>query len=165
MWQPVRIFRAVIDALEKGPIVDWRAPENLDTSSHGLDEALIAETLAADGIRPYWRGQRTVPMESIINCVNDKSAKAEFRVISSDRPDDDADLYPPGKIIAKAKNNQAVQKAAHTVVDAGLARLQTGPHGPDCWTKAALDWRPAARIMGPTATIDDHAMGFLGLEI
>lgn len=160
MWHPVRIFLAIGEALEKKPIEDWAPPKDLDTSSHGLDEAVIAEALAADCIRPYWRGRRTVAMESIIRCASDVSANTPSVVVISDQPDAEGDLYPPGRTLAWAETNPAVQRAARTVVDARLARLRTGPRGG--WSKAALDWLAAARITGPLERIDDDAIGFLG---
>lgn len=164
MWHPVNVFRACREALGEKPIENWKAPKDIDTAAYGLDEEMIAEAIAADGIRPYWQGRRTLSLESLLRCVGDPAdyAGGQALVISND-PEADAHVYPPGRHrrIAWADTRPEVRRAATAVADAGLAVLRMGPRGG--WSRAELFWRSAARIGGrPTrAEVDEIASAVL----
>jgi hypothetical protein len=104
------------DGLQRHGPVD--PSEGLDTVSHGLQEDVIAETLASDGIWPYRSGRRTAALEALLA----SEARDGF--------------------IPTADTNRTVKMAARAVIDAGLADHIFGPKG---GVYVCIRWTPAAR--------------------
>jgi hypothetical protein len=156
LWRPIAVFKACQEAAGKKPVEVGEVPKDLNTTTHGLDEALIAEALAADGIRPYWRGLRTMPFEAVIRCAGDPT-KAIRRLMVSDDPTDR--VYPPGATLAFSDTHPSVRLAARAVVDAGLAILEFGPRGG--WSRARVIWNDEMYVQQRMSAAEDDAIGDL----
>lgn len=70
LWSVLDIMRACRQA-HLSPAKKLRdarttPPAGIDTYSHGLDEYLIAQALAADGMRPYHRQYRTAALQTLL---------------------------------------------------------------------------------------------------
>lgn len=120
-WRAAAVFAACRHA-HGLDLADWRRGDaaRLDRFWHNLNEELIAQLLAADGIAPYSRGGRTVPLDALL------------RTASSDNP-------------KLAYGDRAkVRDAVRAVCDAGLAALRLGERGG--YANATLSWKEHARV-------------------
>jgi hypothetical protein len=98
-------------------------PKELDTErhwgrEHRLQEAAIAEALAADGIWPYSSKRRTNALDALL--------ASETR----------------GGFVPTADVNPRIKMAVRAVIDAGLADHVIGPRG---GLYVCIRWTPAAR--------------------
>lgn len=120
-WDVLDVFRSCRDARtgtdRPHRLGKTTPPVGLDTMSHGLQEDVIADALAADGIWPYTSKRRSNALDALL--------AAEAR----------------GGFIPCADSNRKVKMAARAVIDAGLADHIIGPKGGQylCirWTSAA----------------------------
>lgn len=144
LWNPISVFLACRACKEPDgkrlAFIKKKLPEsmNMDVTSHGLREDLIAEALAADGVKAYHGRQRTIGLEALLRSENDRRG------------------------LAFADVNPTVRDAARAVVDAGLAELTLGPRGG--WSLAHIVWTPAARIGGHLTPEQNDALEIFGVR-
>lgn len=118
-WRPAEVYRACTRARGE-KVQSWEPPKDLRTSLI-LNESLIAELVASEGIRPYYKGDRTLALVSVLR------------------------TWTIGTIMFY--DRKPVKLAALAVVDAGLADLKMGPRGG--WATATLTWNDRGKL--PTA--------------
>lgn len=121
-WRPAEVYAACTRA--RGEKIPPSAPpKGYDQTTTGMNEELIAELIACDGVRPYYGGGWSIALEVLLRTAVYRNRGIEF----GDR--------------------KAVKKAVLAVSDAGLAELRLGPR--KGFATATLTWNARARL--PTA--------------
>ena len=113
LWRAFDILRTCTE-LNAGTVPDFAAPESLRPLYDFEPE--VAKLMAAAGVQPYWRGERTFPLRMVLETLRDP------RVPFAD--------------------DQRIRTSLSALVDAGLASVQFGPRGG--WARALVTWSERA---------------------